>query len=133
GLDEELKAQVTRGALKSSENEKIWSKLGGDPKDKYFVVQTLFNLAADSLKIYPVLQKADRELAVIEVGEKLPWGSRPGKVFAKRKPATDKKIVKALQPVIAERLTIASVVLSHLWIEAWRQAGRPDLSDVNLI
>lgn len=130
---EDLKFTVSQEALQSEKNKKIWQQLSGDPKDKFFVVQTLLNLTADSLKHYPTLQKMDRELAVTKEGEKRPWGSRPGKVYAERKSSKETGINEKFRPIIVDRLTVGSIVLSHLWIEAWRQAGRPTLSDISAI
>jgi hypothetical protein len=133
-LDEEFRPKVVKIAADSAENKKIWERVsGGDPKDKTFAIQTMLNLAADSMKHFDETLKADREVALIKEGDKTALAAAPGKILAQRKPPNDEKVIKKFEPMIIERIATSAVVLSRLWVEAWRQAGRPDLSDVTAI
>ena len=50
-----------------------------------------------------------------------------------RKPPVDKKLLKAFQPFIVERLATGAFLLAKVWMAAWNKASRPDLSSFNAV
>ena len=103
------------------------------------ITKYMFHLAADSLNHLPKLRQIDKRHAVVKLGSILNWGDHPR--FHKRgqhKPAqrrapSNPQVSKNFSPFIQQRLATASLVLADLWVKAWRQAGRPKLSDINAV
>jgi hypothetical protein len=48
------------------------------------------------------------------------------KMKAERRPARD--AAPKMRTFVAERLATGAAVLAELWLDAWEQAGKPDLS-----
>lgn len=131
-LKEDFLGEITEKAKK--DREKLWQKVAPkNNEDPYYAVQVLLNLTADSLTELKTLREIDRKNALIKESARLPYGSNPGRPEAERKPYTDEKVAKAFRSFASDRLALSSVVLSRLWVEAWRRAGRPEISDVDLI
>ena len=113
--------------------EKTWKKMAAQKNISNFAVQVSLNLAADSMSKLQMLRDIDRKTSLLEESARLQIGSTEGKVDAKRRPFNDPKVLKGYKDFVRDQLAISSVVLSGLWVEAWRDGGSPDIADVNLI
>lgn len=79
-------------------------------------------LILDSFSRLGNVFELDRKQAVTKLGS-----SEHGmKLKAERRPAT--ATAKFFRPLLVERTATAADALAHLWLEAWEQAGKPDLS-----
>jgi hypothetical protein len=97
----------------------------------------MFHLAADSYNQIETMAALDKKNAVLELGDRAKFGAKSNHSFkgaeAKRRPVTDRKVQQALKPFIIDRLATASLVLSELWLRAWREAGSPDVHDAHFL
>lgn len=133
-MDETLLGKIAKQLNSPNEAEKIWARIGADPSQKFFAVQVLLNLTADSLNALDKVQKADRKNSLLVESDPIVLGaSTSGLKQAKRVPYTDKKTLEGFHPIVVDRIATGAAVLSRLWIEAWKSAGEPQLSDVDLI
>lgn len=100
---------------------------------KVFPKQTMDQLSKDPLAIaaalavvsfahIPALQKLDKTHAVLQASYE-----KDLKVPAKRRPATE--TARKFRQFSIQRLALAADTLAHLWLLAWDEAGRPDLSN----
>lgn len=78
-----------------------------------------FALALDSYQRRDVLVALDREVALLAPSRTSP------KTPAKRRPS--REVAARYRPLIEAQLATAADVLASLWVDAWKQAGSPDL------
>lgn len=133
-MDEDLLGRVSKVLKAPHEADKIWARVGSDSSQKNFVVQVVLNLVADSLGALDRVRNADRKNSLLTPSDSFVLGaSTQGLKPATRVPYTDPKALAAFQPIVIERIATGAAVLSRLWIEAWKSAGEPLLSDIDLI
>ncbi|MEK6554443.1 MAG: hypothetical protein AABZ31_04315 [Bdellovibrionota bacterium] len=130
-LPENLIGEVTTKA--KTKREKNWKKFAPPKGTAFWAVQLMLNLTADSLSKMQKLRDIDRKFALLEEGEKITFGGDEGKVKAKRRPYNDPKVLKGYHDFVIEQLSLSSTMLAGIWMEAWREGGRPDLSEWDLI
>lgn len=104
-----LKATVLKG-LNKKQRETIMS----DPR------QLIFSLVVNSQNNLERLTELDNQYSLLEA-------SSDAKQSAIRELPED--VAPLFHGFITERLAIGAAVLSQLWLTAWEQAGKPDLSD----
>ncbi|MEM7360464.1 MAG: hypothetical protein AAF431_15310 [Pseudomonadota bacterium] len=80
----------------------------------------VFALVAESFGQVPRLVKLDDKHSLLERSDE-------ENRRAKRKPV--EKVARRYQKFATERLAIGAATLSRLWMLAWEQAGKPDMSD----
>lgn len=148
-LDQKLASDVLKTAQNPLFRETLWEKVGTEVSAPNGVARLLIHLAADSQSYIASVREIDDTVAIkkersttghvsLQKSTVVPWGERhwgPGKksTKAKRLSANDPKVLKAFRPVIVERIAASTVLLSRLWVEAWKQGGEPDLSTENAV
>ncbi len=81
----------------------------------------IWTLAVDSFNQVAALFDLDAKNAIIGKSK-----TEPLKLPAKR--AEPEKVLGKFEEFIVSRMATGSYVLSELWLHAWKQAGKPDLS-----
>ncbi|MCB0361908.1 MAG: hypothetical protein KDD35_04270 [Bdellovibrionales bacterium] len=113
-----------------------------DEKETTAAVRFSLVLASDSWNLLDEVIALDKKYAIVNASSKpmshiesehssgKPKPSE-SKIPPQRLPASNKKILETFEPLIVERLAIASKALALLWYHAWISGGRPQLADVN--
>ena len=81
----------------------------------------VFCLALDSYSHIDDLLRIDKSLAIIK-----PSKTEPIKIPAERRAAIT--VANSFSPMIIERLAASADTLATIWIDAWKEAGSPDLN-----
>jgi len=95
----------------------------------------MFHLVADSQGHLKKIYDLDKKYASITEGTKISFGHKRPKEAkgAIRRPADSPRLANKFRAVLVERLAVGSLLLSHLWVQAWREAGSPKLQDISFI
>lgn len=133
-MDEALLGKIARDLDTSAKAEAIWNRVKADPAQKYFATQVILNLVADSLTALHEIQEADRKVSLVTPSTTLLLGaSTKGATAAVRIPYEDSRTLRVFKPIVVARIATGAAILGRLWIEAWKSAGEPQLSDIDLI
>ncbi len=137
-IDDRLLADVRARASDPQFAKQVFNKqLKVDVKSDAPIAKIMFHLAADSYGLIEQLATIDKNKIVLSAGDKIAFGEKSNHGFkgaeAKRLPFDDPKAAKVLRPLIVDRLATAALILSELWLRAWREGGSPDVRDVNTI
>lgn len=84
-------------------------------------VALAFTLAIDSFKTIPQVLRLDRVVSLVS-----PSKSSPIKIPAERKPPA--AVAEKFRALVIDRLALGADAVATLWLLAWEEAGKPDLS-----
>ncbi|MCB0421274.1 MAG: hypothetical protein KDD61_09770 [Bdellovibrionales bacterium] len=136
-LGEDLNAEVAKLIRDKKFQDKIWKEVGLPLKRRNSIAQLSLNLTAQSYQLIDEVEKLDNTYAIIVKGKPLPWSKARSKeknsYAPKRKPADDATVLKAFRPLIVKRLAVGSFLLAKIWMQAWNDSGKPDLSKFNAV
>lgn len=118
GLEQSVNRRATKGLLTKTVLKEV------DKADRQATLndarKLVFALVAESFRRVPDLVKLDDKHSLLERSDDV-------NRRAKRKPV--ETVARRYQKFATERLAIGAVTLSRLWMLAWEQAGKPDMSD----
>lgn len=134
-MPQDLAARIA-SHLKDQKKRKEWMKLYGidtASKSESRIIRTVLKLIQDSRNQHNPLRKLDEKHALLKKGEVLPFGAKAsrGNKRATRKPAEDIAQIQEFIEFTADRLARGAFVLSYIWHQAWSEAGKPHIADVD--
>lgn len=138
-IDERLSVDVLQLASDPQFRASVWRAVGTNINERHAVAKVLLLMAVDAQRHKEETRIIDDQVAIIEKSAALAWGDHPryhpeGTIKrAIRKPSTDPRVLAAFRPLVVERLATSVVVLSKLWMGAWKRVGSPILSEVNQV
>ena len=149
-LDEKLNFDVIERARNLQFQQKTWNTIQTDMQAVHGVGRLLIHMAADSIDYKDELRQIDDNVAIVREKDKagkwvhrkssaLAWGDHPRNherseiTRAVRLVPSDPAVLAGFRPLIVDRIAVSAIALARVWVSAWEQAGRPDLSDQNAV